>query len=56
MTNFGRIKNMTVEQMALFLTDIACIKSCSDCPSKQFVGITCDDCFERYLNSEADDE
>ena len=56
MTNFERIKQMTVEEMALFLTDLVGVTSCEDCPSKQNVGITCDDCFERYLESEAEDD
>lgn len=57
MTNIERINNMTAEEMALFLTDIATIEDCPQCPAKSVCGIgLCDSGFEHWLESEVQED
>ena len=60
MTNFERIKQMNVEEMALLLMkvncayDIPCMWGISDC-KYHHIDNNCAICFKKWLESEVDD-
>jgi hypothetical protein len=58
MTNFERIKQMTIEEMAVFintLSDNCCLIECTDCVIYQAVGNCEKDCILSWLNQEEEE-
>ena len=59
MTNYERIKNMSVEEIALFLTKVNnflsdCMVDADDCKYPE-IGNNCSLCFKQYLESEVEE-
>lgn len=55
MTNYKKIKNMSVEEMAEFMMDIDYIGECP-LPKERCNGRSCIECIKQWLESEVEGE
>ena len=56
MTNYDRIRNMSIEEMAGLLLDGCRGAKCEDQPTNEYGSVNCFECRKQWLESEVQDD